>query len=698
MAAPAASANVETNPSSTINITVECIWWNTSKTLHLSLNKPSLSQHTSDDDGEENNRSNKKVDRYDDDEDFRKYSMCSLLLQLGQLFDIQPPPYAPSSRLSSIFNKLLECWSLQQKSNAASASSKSTYCKKKIRNLSDINDGDELLFSFGDYFKKISRNNDGNAEKNGGNNITKKKNAADGGGGEKELDILQLLPKKYNLVTVRVINVDGNNNDDNTNGKRSGKKVQKKDIECIELLSSSSSSDDDDEVEDVTELYRKSRPPPEVIEVEDASDSSSEDEHHDEKKSRSHNNCNNMWGNHSLGVDNLFGSGSDHSSDKDEFDDDDDDSFIEDVTDQMLAKKQEEQQKLIDDAELLETDSEDDTKKKRRRKRRSTTQEGRKRRKVHVSPLEVVIEDKDVPDCPGASCEEENDNDNQVKEGGTDDNNNEVDLSIKQRIVKLLNTGLHCESNEHEAKNAMKLARRLLDRYNLDQAILLKERGDGSLNDFCTTNDKDDLGIKGGIVTVNVLNRKKSVPLSTMPRWLEHLIAPVTANFQVDAFVSFSRTAGQCAISFYGIKTNVQLAAYAFKIAAERIAFMAATYEIPRSNNSFRGKRSKQSSQTRTARLSYALGIVAGLHEDVKRGLQEEEEKRQEDLKRARHAAKTTGEVHQEDCSRDKEKEEQEQQRVPAEETLHQLENENEARLALIDCNKKVANDVLKVR
>ena len=295
-------------------------------------------------------------------------------------------------------------------------------------------------------------------------------------------------------------------------------------------------------------------------------------------------------------------------------------------------------------------------------------------------------------------CEEENDNDNQVKEGGTDDNNNEVDLSIKQRIVKLLNTGLHCESNEHEAKNAMKLARRLLDRYNLDQAILLKERGDGSLNDFCTTNDKDDLGIKGGIVTVNVLNRKKAVPLSTMPRWLEHLIAPVTANFQVDAFVSFSRTAGQCAISFYGIKTNVQLAAYAFKIAAERIAFMAATYEIPRSNNSFRGKRSKQSSQTRTARLSYALGIVAGLHEDVKRGLQEEEEKRQEDLKRARHAAKTTGEVHQEDCSRDKEKEEQEQQRVPAEETLHQLENENEARLALIDCNKKVANDVLKVR
>jgi len=387
---------------------------------------------------------------------------------------------------------------------------------------------------------------------------------------------------------------------------------------------------------------------------------------------------------------------------------DDDDSSIEDVTDVMLAKKQEEQQKLMEEAELLETDSEEeeDMKKRKRKNRTTTPQGGGKRRKVKISPIEVVIEDEDVPDCPGAAFEEEEEegDNNKGKEGSTDETN-DVDLSIKQRIIKLLNTGLHNESNEHEAKNALKLARRLLERHNLDQAVLLKERGDGSLNAFSTTNDKDNDGstLHGGIVTVNILNRRNTLPLSSMPRWLENLIAPVTANFRVDAFMSFSKakgfmSRGQCSVSFFGIKTNAQLAAYAFKTAAERIAFMTASYEPPRWNG-MDGRR-KQASRTRTARLSYAWGIVAGLHEDVKRGLQEEEEKRQENLRRARNAAKT-GEAYQEDvdCNDDHgDESQQHQQSIPVEEKLQQLENENEARLALVDCNKKIAEDVLKVR
>ncbi|KAL7435707.1 hypothetical protein ACHAXM_006034 [Skeletonema potamos] len=400
-------------------------------------------------------------------------------------------------------------------------------------------------------------------------------------------------------------------------------------------------------------------------------------------------------------------------------DDDDDDSSIEDVTDVMLAKKQKEQQKLMEEAELLETDSEDedDDKKKRKRTNRTTTSPGGgggggggKRRKVKLSPIEIVIEDEDVPDCPGAPFEgekEEGDN-NKGNEGNANETNN-VNLSIKQRIIKLLNTGLHNESNEHEAKNALKLARRLLERHNLDQAVLLKERGDGSLNAFSTTNDRgDDVGstLHGGIVTVNVLNRRNTLPLSSMPRWLENLIAPVSANFRVDAFMSFSKAkgfmnGGQCSVSFFGIKTNAQLAAYAFKTASERIAYMTASYEPPRSNNSLNG-RTKQASRTRTARLSYALGIVAGLHEDVKRGLREEEEKRQENLRRARNAAKT-GEAYQEDvdCNDDHGDElqqQQQQQSIPVEEKLQQLENENEARLALVDCNKKIAEDILKAQ
>ena len=589
--------------------------------------------------------------------------------------------------------------------------------KKKIEGLSEIQDGDELLFLFGDYFQKISLSSNKNDDDNGDD--TKKKT-------EEGVDFLELLPKKYNLVTVEVIN---NSRDQNDNDGKEGQKNinNKKNIECIEILSSSS----DDEVEDVTDMYVKSRPSPEVIEVEDASDSDESEWEKDEygnlrrpaayfEKKRKGNNGSksSRRGDDNSQRDNCSMSGSKKSSssandntsmfdsdgDSDEYyasndDDDDDDSSIEDVTDIMRAQKQKEQQKMMEEAELLETDSEDDdTTKKRKRKNRTT--QGGKRRKVQLSPIEVVIEDEDVPDCPGAAFEEEKEGDDQEKEGNTDDTN-DVDLSIKQRIIKLLNTGLHNESNEHEARNAMKLARRLLDRYNLDQAVLLKERGDGSLNDFSTTNDKDNGStLHGGIVTVNILNRKKTVPLSSMPRWLESLIAPVTANFRVDAFVSFSKatrytSSGKCSVSFFGIKTNAQLAAYAFKTAAERIAFMTASYEPPRSE----GAR-KQASQTRTARLSYALGMVAGLDRDVKREIQEEEQKRQEDLRRARNAAKS-GEAYQEDvdCNDDHgdEPEQPQQESIPVEEKLQQLENEHEARLALVDCNKKIAEDVLKV-
>ncbi|KAL7500387.1 hypothetical protein ACHAWT_008141 [Skeletonema menzelii] len=451
-------------------------------------------------------------------------------------------------------------------------------------------------------------------------------------------------------------------------------------------------------------MYIKSRPPPEVIQVEDASDDDDSDDdewgHRDNyslsgsKKSSS----SAANGNDNTSIFDSDGGESDinYTSDKVEEDNngDDDDSSIEDVTDIMRAKKQEEQQKLMEEAELLETDSEDEdtAKKKRKGRTKNRTTQGGKRRKVQLSPIEVVIDDVDVPDCPGAAFEED-----EEKKGNTD-NTDDVDLSIKQRIIKLLNTGLHNESNEHEAKNAMKLARRLLDRYNLDQAVLLRERGDGSLNDFSTTNDKDnESSLHGGIVTVHILNRRKTVPLSSMPRWLEHLIAPVTANFRADAFISFSNgryTAGKCSVSFFGIKTNAQLAAYAFKTAAERIAFMTVSYEPPRSQ----GER-KQASQTRTARLSYAMGIVAGLDRDVKKGLQEEEQKREEELKRARNAAKT-GEAYQEDvdCNDNHEDgpQQQQQESIPVEEKLQQLENEHEARLALVDCNKKIAEDVLK--
>ena len=695
---PAAASPPPTESTdSPIHVIVKCVWWNTTKILRLNIIIDEKLQNCNPDGTYEED--NIPID------DYRKYSLCSLLLQLGRLFQIQPPCCAPSSSPLSICHKVLECWSLQRVmlDNPRTQQPDEGKCnhqyKKKIGGLCDIQHGDELLFSFGDYFEKIP----GNKMK------------------EEEIDVLELLPKQYkNLVTVAVIDDEKDcHDDDNSNNKKT---TDNKNIECIEILSSSS-DDSDDEVEDVTDTYMKSRPAPEVIELEDASSSDSDESEWEkdeygnlrrpasyfEKKCKGRNDKSiSSRDDKRSSVDDDYTNNDNEGdckvncSDNDE--DDDNDDFIEDVTDIMLAKKQEEQKRLMEEAELLESDSEEEEKEdtKKRKKKSSNIINRRKRRKIHgESPIEVLIEEETLPDCSGHTAEDGNDSNAIGKQRNNNDDDDDVDLSVKQRIIKLLNTGLHNESNEHEARNALKLARRLLDRYNLDQAVLLKERGDGSLNDFSTTNDSaDSSSLKGGIVTVNILNRKKTTPLSSMPRWIENLIEPVTTNFRVDAFVTFSKAkgflnGGKCSVSFFGVKTNAQASAYAFKTAAERIAFMTASYDPPRATNMV----PRQASLTRTARLSYAVGIVAGLQKHVEQELKEEEEKRQENLRRARSAAKTGEAYHEDehDCGQyDEDIKHREQ--ISVEEKLKQLENEQEARLALIDHNKKIAEDVLKVR
>ena len=86
------------------------------------------------------------------------------------------------------------------------------------------------------------------------------------------------------------------------------------------------------------------------------------------------------------------------------------------------------------------------------------------------SPLEVIMEEKDIPSAPGGHDEQEGEKDN---EASSKDDLEEVSLLVnngagkkkadrvvKDRIIELLNTGFHDQSNEHEAKNAMKLAQK----------------------------------------------------------------------------------------------------------------------------------------------------------------------------------------------------------------------------------------------
>jgi hypothetical protein len=253
----------------------------------------------------------------------------------------------------------------------------------------------------------------------------------------------------------------------------------------------------------------------------------------------------------------------------------------------------------------------------------------REPRKAPLPPLEVLMDEKDVPMAPGKPHAVEK---GTMQEMATLDASNakDADQVVKDRIVKLLNTGFHESSNEHEAKNAMKLAQKLMKRHNLSQALLLQERD--------AKQEDDDQVLKGGMVTVRILNRKTRQP-AQLQRWISELMHPISENFSVKSY--YQRSQGySSSVTFYGIYTNSQLAAYAFRVATENISQMMTEY-IP-TKRTYGAQVS-----TRTSRLSYALGIVRGIGKEVDAHLRREEREREEKLTRARQAV-SKGEAYQE--------------------------------------------------
>ena len=257
----------------------------------------------------------------------------------------------------------------------------------------------------------------------------------------------------------------------------------------------------------------------------------------------------------------------------------------------------------------------------------------RKAASTSDSRLQVLIDEKDVPTAPGKHNLPSNEatlQESSILAGSGDQ-------AVKDRIIKLLNTGFHDRSNENEAQNAMKLAQRLMRKHNLSQALLLQERDAKQ-----SQGDHDDQLLKGGLVEVHIVNRKTRVP-AKLERWISNLMNPVSKNFAVDSYYISCKY--RCSVTFYGIYTNAQLAAYAFKIATERIAQMMADFmPIKRPYG--------RTVSTKSARLSYALGIVEGISEAVDADMKREEEQRRMKLRKAQLAA-STGKVYEESGDED---------------------------------------------
>ena len=259
-------------------------------------------------------------------------------------------------------------------------------------------------------------------------------------------------------------------------------------------------------------------------------------------------------------------------------------------------------------------------------------------------PLEVIMKEQDIPSAPGVNSED-------FSEGMNSEDFSEVatltsfgarrkfdtDQAVKSKIIKLLNTGFHDGSNEHEAKKAMKHAQRLMQKHNLSQAALLKEREKESSIDGGVNGGEEVL--KGGLVTVCIVYRKTQKP-SQLARWIENLMTPVEENFSVKSYKTVRR-GRKCSVTFYGIYMNCQLAAYAFRVAVERISQMAAEHK-PDPPGFL-----ESSVSIKSSRLSYALGIVRGIKNEVDRNIEQEKKRRERKLERARRAV-ASGEAYEE--------------------------------------------------
>ena len=161
-------------------------------------------------------------------------------------------------------------------------------------------------------------------------------------------------------------------------------------------------------------------------------------------------------------------------------------------------------------------------------------------------------------------------------------------VNIKARIAKMLQLGLHASTSEAEAQHAMRLAQKLLQKFNLTQAAVML-----SLN---TQEEKDSAlqdveALQGGLVTMQIRRVVRSPGLgigtdpssglyyapATSSSWIIWLAGTVALNFQVKTYY----VGPTAKYTFYGLKTNAQLAGYAFKIAVEKIVIMKDLFVPP---------------------------------------------------------------------------------------------------------------------
>ena len=295
---------------------------------------------------------------------------------------------------------------------------------------------------------------------------------------------------------------------------------------------------------------------------------------------------------------------------------------------------------------------------KRKRRRRSPNA-------ARKPSLEAVLEEADVTASRAAAAT-----------ATTSEADKEARVLI-ERIRKLLTTGLHPATPEHEAQTAMRLADRLLQRHQLTQADVL---------------NSSDEALQGGSARVHLRMTKDGKPAKTK-EWMQDVASAMCSNFEVSCyFQSWHRCADtRCDFVFYGVEANAALAAFAFAAAFNRCVALSAEHVVP--CGEFAQRKHQGTTTTRSAgaytlaaRATYLSGLASGLRAGVRERKNEERRTAEAELAAAR-AESASGEAQQPFS---------ESTDVPAETELDRLEREEAKRSALVVRLQTVADKFIQ--
>ncbi|KAG6545180.1 hypothetical protein Mapa_013292 [Marchantia paleacea] len=197
--------------------------------------------------------------------------------------------------------------------------------------------------------------------------------------------------------------------------------------------------------------------------------------------------------------------------------------------------------------------------------------------------------------------------------GHTGERCQEAVNGIRFKIKKMLELGLHPDTPDIEAQQALKNAQRLLTKHNLEQAEVLQ----GNLTDTST--------LTGGMRVVELRAKGRS-KLGRMESWVLELGWVISDNFDTQFFFKSGSASKPFRVVFYGISQNADCAGYAFAATFNRITIMSAEYivkyanqydDAEKENQEVKFGKTNQGINTRVARANYRRGIVAGLKEAV---------------------------------------------------------------------------------